>query len=410
MNKKGIALILSFMVIIVLAILSAAVVFRSTSEVNLVKRFTGSTRAFWLAEAGINKAIWKLNDGGGNWTGWTDNGNDSKSLPQVSLGNLGEYDVTISNISTSNPQITSTGYSPSKNAPDEISRTLNVTLKRESIFNYAAFTKISLNISNNAEIDSYNSSIGDYGGSNRGSNGDVGTNGISSPAITIGNNAEVKGDASTGGGTIQIGNNAEVSGTLSYNNNVDLSSVVVPQALQNLSDGGDYNVPNNDSSTISVGDYKYSSINIPNNGQLTINGTVRIYLTGSSSFNISNNAQLIVSPGSSVTFYTEGSFNFSNNATVNNVSKLPKNFLLYSKYTGGLTVSNNGNLYGAIYAPDAAAMTVSDNAVIFGSVVGKTMNISNNAKIHYDEALQSVGGSGRYVISTWSDTQNPYQL
>jgi len=57
MNKRGIALILSYMVIGVLVILGVGLISRSASESNIVNRHVNSTRAFWLAEAGVAKAI-----------------------------------------------------------------------------------------------------------------------------------------------------------------------------------------------------------------------------------------------------------------------------------------------------------------------------------------------------------------
>ena len=60
MNKKGIALILGFIVIAVLTIFGATVISRSISETRVVKRHTESNQAFWLAEAGINCALKEL--------------------------------------------------------------------------------------------------------------------------------------------------------------------------------------------------------------------------------------------------------------------------------------------------------------------------------------------------------------
>lgn len=61
MNKKrGIALILALLVITVLTILLASFFLRSINENNLVRRSVNSTRAFWLAEAGVAGAIKEL--------------------------------------------------------------------------------------------------------------------------------------------------------------------------------------------------------------------------------------------------------------------------------------------------------------------------------------------------------------
>ena len=62
MNKRGIALILSLLVVMVLSILLSAFYFKSINENNLVKRYINSTRAFWVAEAGVAEARMNLSD------------------------------------------------------------------------------------------------------------------------------------------------------------------------------------------------------------------------------------------------------------------------------------------------------------------------------------------------------------
>ncbi len=56
MNRRGIALIMSYLVIVVLMILSSAFVVKSISESNIAKKYADSTRAFWIAEAGLSQA------------------------------------------------------------------------------------------------------------------------------------------------------------------------------------------------------------------------------------------------------------------------------------------------------------------------------------------------------------------
>jgi hypothetical protein len=60
MNKRGSALILMFLVITVLTILGAAFVSGSISESNMVRRHLASEQAFWIAEAGLNDALYNM--------------------------------------------------------------------------------------------------------------------------------------------------------------------------------------------------------------------------------------------------------------------------------------------------------------------------------------------------------------
>ena len=60
MNKKGIVLIFSLIVVLVLSILSGYFFLKSINENNLVKRHINSLHAFWTAEAGIAEAVKNL--------------------------------------------------------------------------------------------------------------------------------------------------------------------------------------------------------------------------------------------------------------------------------------------------------------------------------------------------------------
>lgn len=99
MNKKGIALIITFAIILVLTILGSAIISRSISENNITKRYSETTQAFWLAEAGINRALYELR-----------NNYNLGSITATQLGS-GGYNVTISP-SGQNRIVNSTGYIP----------------------------------------------------------------------------------------------------------------------------------------------------------------------------------------------------------------------------------------------------------------------------------------------------------
>jgi Tfp pilus assembly protein PilX len=63
MNRQGVALIFTLLVLMVLAILSASFFLKTINESNLVKRQVASTQAFWLAEAGVAQVFSNLTSG-----------------------------------------------------------------------------------------------------------------------------------------------------------------------------------------------------------------------------------------------------------------------------------------------------------------------------------------------------------
>ncbi|MDP3732577.1 MAG: hypothetical protein Q8R31_06140 [Candidatus Omnitrophota bacterium] len=60
MNKRGTALILAYLVITALTILSTAFVSGNISESNMLRRHLASGQAFWIAEAGLNDALYNM--------------------------------------------------------------------------------------------------------------------------------------------------------------------------------------------------------------------------------------------------------------------------------------------------------------------------------------------------------------
>ncbi len=86
MNKRGVALILSYMVIAVLAVFGSVFVSRSVSESNIARRYVDSVRSFWIAEAGLAQGYHNVIN--------------SQSQPDdpVLFGD-GNYEITVSDVS-----------------------------------------------------------------------------------------------------------------------------------------------------------------------------------------------------------------------------------------------------------------------------------------------------------------------
>lgn len=103
MNKRGVALIITFMVIVVLTILGVATVSRSVSERFLAQRHIESAQAFWLAEAGISQALLQLKT----------NFNNLNSISATSFGQ-GQYSVDTIAEEGSDRRVTAHGFIPSE--------------------------------------------------------------------------------------------------------------------------------------------------------------------------------------------------------------------------------------------------------------------------------------------------------
>ena len=51
-----------------------------------------------------------------------------------------------------------------------------------------------------------------------------------------------------------------------------------------------------------------------------------------------------------------------------------------------IALESNAELYGTLYAPNSR-IDIESNFELFGAVMSRTLNISSNARIHYDENL-----------------------
>ncbi len=253
------------------------------------------------------------------------------------------------------------------------SRRLTADCNAASFFQYLAFSDKALSLDNNAFLDSYDSSRGYYGGSNVVSNGNIGTN-IS---------------------TIDLKNNVTVHGTQTTQAHFVLDPVIVPAGLTALVSSGELSFSNDQTQTLLSGQYKYSGISFGNKTKLVIAGNVTLYLTGDPSILSGNNTELVINAGASLIIYADGKVSFNNDVLVNNVSKIPGKFIIYSTYSGsdGVKIDNNSTFYGVIYAPQTDVI-LNNNVTLYGAIVGKTVEISNNVAVHFDEALKSFTGPG----------------
>jgi Tfp pilus assembly protein PilX len=401
MNNRGVALVISYMVIAVLSVLGSAVLTRTVSEKNICVNHSNSTRAFWVAEAGLQQGIraFKNND----WSGWSELNATTKSL-SATLGNSGEYSVTVSGLGSSSVVIASSGYSPGIGLEVNSGRTVTASYSRSMLFSAAAFGKSRVTLNGNASTDSYNSGIGAYGGINRGTKGDVITNGSTAGAITLTGSSTVNGNADTApAGTVLLGPASRVTGSITHTNNDSIGEVSVPSELSGATSSTAIEIAGSTNQVLPSGNYKMPKINVSGNAQLTLSGDVNIYLTDAAALDITGSGRLVVLGNAKI--YIDGSANISGAGVVNN-SLLPEDFMLYGTSSStSIQVSGSGVFYGGIYAPEAS-ISVTGNGGVYGGVVGDAITVSGSSSIHFDEALSGISSGGGYIFGGWREIQS----
>lgn len=403
MNKRGSALLLTIGVITVLSILCASYGGLIIHESSTAQRNIYATQAFWISEAGIQKAAWDYDQN--QCRGMTHAGSGAPCVSCTScgvgirlytgtLGN-GDYAVTFDPDTKTYVSTGSAWQGDGTGRKLMSRRKIKVFFGRDFIFGYSAFSQGTMVINNGGHVDSYNSGSGAYDAATAGANGNLGTNGSSVNVIDIGNNSIINGSVSTGpGGTVDYTpSKVSITGGITHTNDVYLEPVTVPADVQGAVYSGTLTVSG--TTELSAGTYAYDKIILDNDGTLNITGDVKIYLTDTATALTSGNntAAFNLSSGASVVIYTEGKIDLGNKVEINNnnVNPHPSNFQIYSRYAGtdGVVINNKNVFYGAVYAP-LTDVEISNNGEFFGSVVGGEVKVSNNGTLHYDEALASL--------------------
>jgi len=207
-----------------------------------------------------------------------------------------------------------------------------------------------------------------------GSNGDITLSGSSAVHgdANPGINHTVYGQSRVSGGTASILTpfefaNGSSAGHDTINDNYNVPSGVISQ--------GSFLPPANTDYTLPGGFYFFKDFYMSNNNTLTFTGAATIYCYG----------------------------NFTLWGGANTSGKLPGNLnivMVPNPYTGiapgTLTIGSGTELYANIYAPQSP-IVLSGNGDIYGSVLGKSVDMTGNSAIHYDLSLEGNNHGYRLV-------------
>jgi hypothetical protein len=196
-------------------------------------------------------------------------------------------------------------------------------------------------------VDSYQSSVGAYGGTN------VGSAAVVQAGTTITNNGGV------------------VRGTLKANAPGGFATIAVPAGAKNLPLGA--STPGSlsintaaQSVTLAPGNYVVTNLNVSGTGALKISpaGQVRIWVTGGLTLGGNSNA-----------------------------GGVPKNLAFLVTGSGFVNVNAGGATNALVYAPNSG---VTVGGPVFGSVIGKSVTLNSGGAVHFDQS--SVCGAKSAVL------------
>ncbi len=410
--KKGSALITVTVITFLLIALVGSLLAMATNSLRNNERYYENLAALSLAEAGADLAIWELNYGGSDFAvgdGWSGGNPVQKTMIdfQDSGGTVyGDIYITVYDPGLSTAKVLSKGVLTTGTGP-QVSREIWVELKKHKIFNYAILAQSEIDVAGTAnKIDSYNSSIGPYGGSNVGSSGDIVTNSTADPAIYLRGGATVDGDAATGpDGSVLFEGGGTLSGTVYDSAEEFIPAVVVPSNLTSLTSLGDLLVTGHQSAELLTGNYKYDSMTVDAFATLTLNaltGPVNLYLTENPSVLTSGQSQIIVQNGQ-CNIYFDGNVALGGQGILNE-DQIPSDLMFYgTDSVTNIDMGGIGAVYGCFYAPDADFFYIAGNSEVYGAVVGSNIELTGNGTIHYDEALSDSSPELGYDPYAWQE-------
>lgn len=377
-RQRGIVLITSVTVVMLLTSLGAALLMRSLNENLVGQRSATRQDAFYLAEAGLDQASINLRTPppaeNPQWIVADDIVTQTLPTGRFDLDPPQPMGVNIW-------QVTSHGISGSEQRDIQAV----YQLIPQSVFQFAVFGDLNVTVSGNAETDSYDSRIGVYNdepgpGYNKDHNGDIGTNSTAEGGIDFGGSIFVDGQLVVGPGVADPTSVVEDYDpsfitadpkVISATDTFPLPPVSVPPGLpcEDRSLVNDEVVTlTPDGGPLGNGTYCFHDLKLAGGSTFSSSGPVKVYITGT-----------LTAKGNSATVGTSGA---------------PKDMLILMTPESNAVIEDAAlagttDFYGAIYGP-GADINIFGNAEIFGSVVARSVNVTGSALIHYDEGLNDL--------------------
>jgi large repetitive protein len=295
------------------------------------------------------------------------------------------WSISVSNLQAGDNLIVATASDAAGNVGSASAKITFASSTHAPLFSYALFGSQGVTLAGGSYADSYLGAVSTWLRSQY-KNGDVGTNATQPCSIQLTNNAQIYGKTWVGAGANPASAICLSGGSVIYNNRtgaltaaLDMTPMAEPPGGTSM---GALNLSNGVSSTLGAGAYRYSSLNLTGGSTLTLNGPVVLHVAGN--LTISNGSRMVVNSGSA-TLYVNGQKIDITGGSFVNATLDPRNLTIYGG-SGLQTVNLSGaaTLHAQVFAP-AGAIVVSGGQSTFGSLIGRTINLSNGSSVHFDE-------------------------
>lgn len=385
-------LVIAIIFLAVVMILAASLFSRTAGFLRFGSKSISQEQAINLAEAGIERTLWKMNETAGAC---------SDCSQEYTVGTTGSFIVTIQEKTPPNPNlktIIATGYIPNSTNPrtKQTIKTAVYVTNQQISFNYATQTDTGgLEMNSNATINNGNAyTNGDIvGTSNSRINGDAFAAGtISSPDPTI-------------TGTINPGASPKPLPTFDAQYWKDQANINNDPNIGDLT----YNAGSHD-----LGPKKIQgNLTLNSNAWLTIHGP--LHVTGNFAMNSNTRLYIDDSFGSTGTVViVDGNISLNSNAQVFSTNATPKGYIILAstKSPPGNAIDLNSNAKAGVLYALSGNLQINSNGQVIALAANKLI-LNSNATLNYDEGLASAqfssgpGGSWQIKKGTYKFTGSP---
>jgi hypothetical protein len=278
-------------------------------------------------------------------------------------------------------------------------RVLSATMSPLAPFQNAVTAKGTIRLRRDGTVDSYDSTEGNYGGSNQGYEAMLAGNYVSV------SRAQVSGYASSVRRAPYFGRRASLRGE-DTNNKIRIDETrIVPTPYQPNLDttassgvGSLYRGPystlgsrNSDEPRL----YYANDLNLRRNEQITVEGPTRLIVDGE--LRIQDSAAIIVKDGANLEIQVEGNVNIDGRGIIN-LSKVPSNVAVIGTNSQYRSIIFQGDepFHGTIYAPNSSVYTYGRRSThdIYGAIVANRVTFDSNTNLHFDVALRDAQFDG----------------
>jgi type II secretory pathway pseudopilin PulG len=443
-NQQGMALITTLLFLTVMAVLSTALVFTVQNEMKSSASYKRSQQAFYIANAGIQKAVhWYISSytphvpssdyvyadspvqRSGNNVLLAGQSGSSSNYPESSVNtafatefankslqgntnNNGVYAVNatlMKYIPTSfiDPttfvsypsaierwRISSMGYWGSTANPMGVAQiTATVENSGNALFDRALWGIDWLDLGGTVRVDSYDPARPYSLVDNWGSLGSIGSNGN----MTLNGTVTVWGDAAHLGTCPDCPpGQGHVKG-----NDYQLSQPHTFPPIPSFTVGATNYNPKN--STVTLGPGHYGTVNIDTHGTLVLTGGTYYFDS------ISENASGSLVISGDTTIFVKSGLDLGGQGVMNNLGDPTKLTVFYSG-TSEMRMTGGTQAYIEAYAPNAPLKLVGTSD-FFGSFTGKTVTIQGTPRVHFDEGCWNEHLMQKpFRLMTWSQNTN----